>query len=70
MTINYQKIEVFSEEGDNCFPNSLTIELDASQINCPVTFWSGKTPVFSLGIEEIFSFCKALGQIESTYKVN
>ena len=64
MTINFQKIQIFSEEGDNCFPNSLTIDLDDSQINCPVTFYSGKTPVFSLGVEEIPSFCKALNQIE------
>jgi hypothetical protein len=68
MTINFQKIQIFSEEGDNCFPNSLTIELDGSQINCPVTFWSGKTPVFSMGAEEISAFCKALGQIDSPYR--
>jgi len=66
MIINFQKIQIYSEEGDNCFPNALTIELDGSQINCPVTFWHGKTPVFSLGSDEIPAFCKALGQIEST----
>jgi len=64
MTINFQKIQIYSEEGDNCFPNALTIELDGSQINRPVTFWNGKTPVFSLGSEEIPAFCKALGQID------
>jgi len=64
MTINFQKILIYSEEGDNCFPNALIIELDSSQINYPVTFYNGKTPVFSLGVEEIPAFCKALGQIE------
>jgi hypothetical protein len=63
MTINFHKIRIYSEKGDNCFPNALTIELDGSQINCPVTFWHGKTPVFSLGAEEIPALCKALGQI-------
>ena len=66
MTIDFQKIRIYSEEGDACFPNSLTIKLDDSQINCPVTFWSGKNPVFSLGADEIPAFCKALGQIESS----
>jgi hypothetical protein len=65
MTINFQKIRIYSEEGDNCFPNALTIDLDGSQINCAVTFWHGKTPVFSLGVEEIPAFCKALSQIET-----
>ena len=64
MTINFQKIQIYSEEGDNCFPNALTIELDSSQINRPVTFWHGKTPVFSLGSEEIPAFLQALGKIE------
>jgi len=67
MTINFQKIQICSEEGDNCFPNALTIELDGSQINRPVTFYNGKTPVFSLGVEEIPAFCKALGQIDDGY---
>ena len=70
MTEITEQIIVYSENGDNIYPNSLKIDMDASQPNLPITFWysqNGLTfePVFSLGQNEIEHFIKVLKRFKS-----
>jgi len=55
-----------SEDGDSKYPSKITLKLDGSQMNCPVTFWAEGKPVFSLASEEIPAFCKALSAMDCT----
>lgn len=63
MTTITDAITIISEYGDPKHPCGIEIKQDGSTPDCPVTFWMGGTPVFSMGTEEIDAFCKALQTI-------
>ncbi len=60
MFIITKKITVHSDDGDRDYPGTLDICMDATQMDCPVTFYSDEKPVFSLAAAEIPAFCDAL----------
>lgn len=67
MTTILEKITVYSEDGDRAYPNSLGIQMDGSQPNCPVTFYDGDgKPVFSMAADEISGFIKELVKMDPT----
>ena len=55
-----EQIRIFSEEGDQQYPNELVAEMDGTKPACPITLYSGGIPIFSLGEDEVDDFCKQL----------
>ena len=64
MTTLVEEIKVCSEYGDLSYNNSVTIKLDGSQPECPITLFDGETALFSFGNEELDEFIKALKSFE------
>ena len=60
------KTEINSEDGDSQYPSSITLKMDGSKRECPVTFWVDDKPVFSLAADEIPAFCRALSAMDCT----
>jgi hypothetical protein len=60
MHIITEKIIISSENGDRNYPSTLDLRMDATQMDCPVTFYHDEKPVFSMASDEIPSFCAAL----------
>ena len=65
MTIVTKKVTIYSEEGDIAYPNAITLKLDDSQINRPVTFYGKGNAFFSICSDEIQAFVKALIAMDS-----
>jgi hypothetical protein len=56
-------MDIHSEFGDREINRWITIEMDGSKPDCPITFIVDGNPVFSIGSEEIDDFVKALDSI-------
>lgn len=65
MTKNLIEIEILSEDGDDSHPATLTLRLDGSKPDCPITFYSDGKAVFSLGNDEISEFVAALESLDA-----
>ena len=63
MTIIPKQIEVYSEDGLAEVNNGLTLELDGSTPDCPITFYLNEEAVFSLGNHEVSEFIEALNSL-------
>ena len=66
MTTTSKEVTIYSEEGDNRYPNKMTIKMDDSSISCPVTFWIKGKAVFSMSSDEISAFIKVLTTMDCT----
>ena len=55
---------IYSEDGNSKYPSAITLKMDDSKPNVPITFWANNKPVFSLGAEEIEEFCKILSSMD------
>lgn len=66
MTTVHEKITIMATDGDRRYPNSITLTIDDTQPDCPVTFWSKGKAVFSLAAEEIPEFCRVLSLLDCT----
>jgi hypothetical protein len=64
MTTITEKITIHSEDGEKSHPSEITLTMDGSQPDCPVTFWADGKPVFSLGSHEIAEFCEQLQTLD------
>jgi hypothetical protein len=64
MTTITEKIIVHSNDGDSDYPCTLDIRMDATQMDCPVTFYQEEKPVFSMAAAEIPAFCAALSAMD------
>ena len=59
LVINEAKFH--STEGDPKHSGDLTVRLDGSKPECPITFYDRKDrPVFSMGNDEVPEFCELL----------
>jgi len=65
MTTITTEIIIYSEDGDSKHPASITLKMDDSKPDCPVTFLADDKPVFSLGYQEISKFCETLTSMQS-----
>ena len=63
MTASIEQVKIYSESGDGKYPNDLVAKMDGSQPDCPITFYSGGVPVFSLGADEVAEFCEELSKL-------
>jgi hypothetical protein len=63
MKTNTNQISIFSENGDNQYPNEIVAEIDGTKHNCPITFYSDGIAIFSLGSGELEEFCDLLPRI-------
>ena len=64
MTAIIEKFAVYSEYGNPEHPSLITVTMDGSKPDCPITFWSEDKPVFSMGSDEIDDFIKQLNAID------
>lgn len=63
MNTNIEQIRVYSEYGNPKHPLELVAEMDGTNSNCPITFYSEGNPVFSLGSDEVAEFCKEISKL-------
>jgi hypothetical protein len=66
MTTITEKITIHSEFGERSHPSQITLSMDGTQPDCPVTFWADGKAVFSLGNDEIQEFCEQLQKLDCT----
>jgi hypothetical protein len=66
MTTIIDQITIHSEEGNKEYPSSVTIEMDGTKPDCPITFYAAGLPVFSLGMHELGEFIEQLQQLDIT----
>jgi hypothetical protein len=64
MTTNIEQITIYSEFGDQAHPHEITISMDGSKPETPITFWRDGQPVFSMGSDEIHEFCQQLQKMD------
>ena len=60
MTTLTTRLDIHSEFGDRKTNYIMTLELDGSQHDCPISFVIDGKPVFSLGSDEVDEFVKHL----------
>ena len=60
MTTLTTRLDIHSENGDRKTNNAITLEMDGSQPDCPVSFIVDGKPVFSLGSDEVEEFTNLL----------
>ena len=60
MTTLTTRLDIHSETGDRECGNAITLDMDGSQPDCPVSFIVDGKPVFSLGSDEVHKFTEAL----------
>jgi len=65
MTSITTNITIYSYDGDSKYPASITLKMDETKPECPITFWANDEPVFSFGAEEIPAFCKILNSMDN-----
>ena len=63
MNTMIEQIRIFSESGDRQYPNELVAEIDGTKPDCPITFYCGGHPVFSLGCHEVAEFCEEITKL-------
>ena len=56
MTTLTTRLDIHAENGDRKTNNTITLELDGSQPDCPISFIIDGKPVFSLGADEVDEF--------------
>jgi hypothetical protein len=61
-----EKITIYSEDGNKLYPSKLTIEMDGTNSDCPMTFYAADLPVFSLGMHELGEFIEQLQKLDIT----
>lgn len=60
MTSITHAIHVYSENGEPGHPSDIRLSMIENNSDCPITFFRGGNPVFSLGSDEVDDFCKLL----------
>ena len=60
MTRLTTRLDIHSETGDCKTNNAVTLEMDGSQPDCPISFIIDGKPVFSLGADEVSQFAESL----------
>jgi hypothetical protein len=65
MTSITTNITIYSYDGDSKYPAAITLKMDETKPECPITFWADDKPVFSFGAEEIPAFCKVLNSMDN-----
>lgn len=60
MTSITHEIHVYSDNGDREHPGDIRLSMNGGDQDCPITFFRGENPVFSLGSDEVDDFCKLL----------
>ena len=60
MTTLTTRLDIHSETGDRKTNNAITLEMDGSQPDCPISFIVDGKPVFSLGADEAEEFSTRL----------
>ena len=60
MTKNITRMDLYSDNGQRDQGNDITLEMDGSKPDCPISFIVDGKPVFSLGADEVAEFTKAL----------
>ncbi len=58
-----EQISIYSENGDGQYPNNIVAKLNGKHSDCPITFYSGGMPLFSLGSDEISEFCEEISKL-------
>lgn len=56
MTTLTTRLDMHSENGDRKTNNAITLELDGSQPDCPISFIVNGKAAFSLGADEVDEF--------------
>lgn len=53
-------MDLYSENGKRDQGHAITLEMDGSEPDCPISFVFDGKPVFSLGADEVDEFTKAI----------